>query len=122
MSTQVQETQTANAGMLDAAAVKAVLDSPSSRTATANYPITVTIYENLGKAFISWVLDPNYAIGQLDTVQIRGNGVFVANFPVTVHNGSVNTTQVWGTGWNASYWSMDYPSGLWRQLVSTPNT
>jgi hypothetical protein len=112
----------ANNVVLDAAAVKAAQDEPGPQSATVQMSIKVTISENLGKANIGWTIDSTYAIGVHDTVQLQGDGVFVANFPVQQHIGSVNTQQDWGTGWTASYWSWDSPSGKWYQLLITPST
>lgn len=109
---------------LDAAAVKHVTEAEgSNQTATRNYPITVSIFEQFGRAFIGWSLDPNYAIGDQDVVQLREGSTWNANFAVTGPSGHADTGHVFGSGLNASYWSWNYKgSPGWRQLVITPNT
>jgi hypothetical protein len=108
---------------LNKATVQKVLDQPQPVSATATYHFTVTLYEQFGRAFISWSVEPNYAIGQNDVVQLREGGAFYANWPVTGPSGAVDTGHVWGSGLNGSWWSWNYPGATgWRQLVVTPNS
>ncbi len=107
------------------AVAKIVGASSQSQTATATYPITVTIYERFGYAWISWSLDPNYAIGENDCVlaiQVGTNPPVHSNYPVNVPVGAVQTTQLWGSGLCAGYFSHDFPTNQWKRLVTTPST
>ena len=107
---------------LDASMVQ-VLESVAPQAATATYALTVSLFEKYGRAFISWQLDPNWAIGPDDCVQLR-EGSAGNNWKVTTTSGEVDTGHVWGSSLNASYWSKCYygSSAGWRQLVVTPNT
>lgn len=110
---------------LDANAVQAVLEPEGNpQTATATYPITISIYESFGRAVISWQLDPNYAIGNLDVVQLREGTQLWDNSPkIQTTSGQWDTGHDWGSGLNASYWSWNYGSEAgYRKLVVTPNT
>ena len=110
---------------LDAKAVQAVLEPAGNPQATtATYPITISIFENFGRAFISWQLDPNYAIGNLDVVQLREGDKLIDNSPqIQTTSGQWDTGHDWGTGLNASYWSWNYGSADgYRKLAVTPNT
>ncbi|HET6842114.1 MAG TPA: hypothetical protein VFK06_10560 [Candidatus Angelobacter sp.] len=108
--------------VLNAKTIKETLNQqPVSKTET--YPITVTMYEQFGRAFIQWSLHPNYAIGAQDVVQLREGSTWVKNFDVTGTTGQVDTGHAWGSGLNASYWSWNYRGNVgWRQLVLTPNS
>ncbi len=108
---------------LNATAVNETLSAQGPVCNTASYPFTVCIFEQFGRAFISWALAPNYAIGTNDVVQLREGATWVNNWPVTGPNGTVDTGHVWGSGLNASYWSWNFHGVAgWRQLVVTPNT
>jgi hypothetical protein len=107
---------------LDANAVQTVLTAASPQAATATYAFTVSIFERFGRAFISWQLDPNCAIGAQDVMQLRENDKFVANWDVKATSGEVDTGRTYGSYLNASYWSWSYGTTAgWRQLVVTPN-
>lgn len=117
---QVEETVKA----LDAKAVQEVLEATGNpQAATATYPITISIFEQFGRAFISWQLDPNCAIGAQDVVQLRENDKWINNWFVKTTSGEVDTGRTFGSNLNASYWSWSYGTASgWRQLVVTPNT
>jgi hypothetical protein len=110
---------------LDSNAVQEVLEATGNpQTATATYPITISIYENFGRAVISWQLDPNYAIGNEDVLQLREGAKLWTNSPkIQATSGQWDTGHDWGSGLNASYWAWAYgvASG-YRQLAVTPNT
>lgn len=123
MSTQVLEKETTHATELTAEAVKSALNNPPPQEATRNYPFTIGIFEKFGRTFISWRLDPNYAIGYGSVVQLREGSRLVNNWRVTGTSGEVDTGRNWGTGLNASYWAQNFAGANdWRQLVVTPNT
>jgi hypothetical protein len=107
---------------LNAGSVEAALLQQQPVSATRTYPITVGLHELFGNAQLTWSLDPNYAIGDQDVVQLREGFKFIKNWPVTGHSGTVDTGHVWGSGLNASYWAWDYASKSWKQLVVSPNT
>jgi len=123
MSTQVLENQTEKVTELNAAAVKNAL-SASPQTATRDYPITVTIFERFGRAFIAWSLHPNYAIGPEDVIQLREGNTFKGNQRVSGTSGEWDTGHGSGSGLNASYWAWNYVTGSagWREMVVTKNT
>ena len=107
---------------LDANMVQAVLTAGSPQAATVTYPITVYIFERFGRAVINWQLDPSYAIGAQDVVQLREDDKFIANWNVKTTSGEVDTGHTFGTYLNASYWSWSYgTTSGYRQLVVTPN-
>lgn len=120
MSTaQVEET----VKTLDAKTVQDVLESVAPQASTATYAFTVSVFERFGRAFISWQLDPNWAIGAQDVVQLREDNQVIANWDVKASSGEVDTGRTFGSSLNASYWSWNYGAGAgWRQLVATPNT
>jgi hypothetical protein len=122
MSTQVLENETAQATELTAEAVKNALSSRPPQSATRLYPFTITVSEKFGRAFISWQLDPNYAMGPGDVVQLREGERMIGNWRAMGLSGEVDTGRNWGSGLNASYWSRNYLAGDWRQLVVTQNT
>lgn len=122
MSTQVLEQETVHATELNAETVKNALNNPPPQEATRNYPFTVRLFERFGRAFISWQLDPDYAMGPDDVVQLREDDRMVSNWKTVALAGEVDTGRSWGSGLNASYWSICYLSRRWRQLVVTPNT
>lgn len=110
---------------LDAVAVEEILSQPSPVTATVNFPLTITLFEQFGRAYISWSWDnPRYARGEKDLVQLREGNVFKGNFPTTAGiKGTVDTGHAWGSGLNAAYWAWNFSGGQgYKQLVETPNT
>jgi hypothetical protein len=108
---------------LNAVTVEKTLSSPSAQIAECVYSFKIFIHENFGRAFIGWMLHPNYAIGEDDRVQLREGSTFIGNFPVKTIVGAVDTGHVWGSGLNASYWAWNYGSSPgWRRLCLTGNT
>ena len=124
MSTQVLENETASVTELNAGVVKSTLSHPPQQSVRKDYPFTLIIFERFGRAFINWQLDPNYAIGPEDTVQLREGGKFMTNLRVNGTSGQWDTGHDYGSGLNASYWAWNYVTGSagWRQLVVTPDT
>jgi hypothetical protein len=112
------------AHVLSAQQISAVLDAtaPTNQSATKDYPITVTIFEQFGRAFIGWSLDPNYAIGQNDTVYLFEGTNYSKSFSVKVPAGNFDTGHGWGSGLNAQYWAFSYATSSYKILVRTPNT
>lgn len=107
---------------LNEGVVNEVLESGEPRSAERSYSFKVSISERFGRAQISWSLDPNYAIGEKDCVQLREDNRWIKNWDVESPSGTVDTGRDWGTGLNASYWAWDYSINDWRQLVHTANT
>jgi hypothetical protein len=87
----------------------------------------IELKQNFGRAFISWKLSENYAIGPDDKVDLREGNSEVAkgNWPINSHVGTVDTGHDWGSGLNSAYWAMNYKGAShdgWKKMAFTPNT
>jgi hypothetical protein len=114
----------ATKGEQNEATAAQVSDQPPPSTGTKSYSFTVTLFEQFGRAFLSWALTPGYAIGDKDLVQLWEGSTWVSNWPVTALTGTQDTSHVWGSGLIGAYVAYNYEPapGEYVRLVGTPPT
>ena len=104
-----------------AAAAKA-LGEVGPVSATRSYAFKLDLHELYGRAFISWSLDPTYAIGANDAVLLYEGDTYYALSAVKTPTSSFDTGHAWGKGLIARYWAYDYATSSYKFLVVTPAT
>ncbi len=92
---------------------------PQGENGAAEIKASVTIEEKFGVVRISWTIDERFPIDK-SIVQVSEYGTKdCTNYPITSHNGHIDTKYPWGSGYYGSFWSFHPESSKYVPVVST---